>query len=328
MGEHTIQRAANSIHNRDYPEMKGGISGRSISFPWTMRRDMKIGFIGGDMRQVFCAENLTEMGFEAALFGFDKYSSSVGLCTRCNSLEDAACMADILILPLPVTSDGINVNTPLSEKSISLEYVFEHALGCSLILYGGECEALERFAREKGIEAINYYEREDYKVANAVPTAEGAVSIAVDEMPGTIYGADCLILGYGRIGKVLGRLLHAFGGKVCVAARKNEDLLWANINGLKSVNINSMESELEKSDLIVNTVPKTILKDDLLGKIRKDALVLDLASKPGGIDFKSAKERGLNVVWALSLPGKVAPLSAGKILSDTVTKILSEKGVI
>lgn len=89
-----------------------------------------------------------------------------------------------------------------------------------------------------------------------------------------------------------------------------------------------MESELEKSDLIVNTVPKTILKDDLLGKIRKDALVLDLASKPGGIDFKSAKERGLNVVWALSLPGKVAPLSAGKILSDTVTKILSEKGVI
>ena len=191
-----------------------------------------------------------------------------------------------------------------------------------------KCEALERFARENGIEAINYYEREDYKVANAVPTAEGAVSIAVDEMPGTIYGADCLILGYGRIGKVLGRLLDAFGGKVCVAARKNEDLLWANINGLKSVNINSMESELEKSDLIVNTVPKTILKDDLLGKIRKDALVLDLASKPGGIDFKSAKERGLNVVWALSLPGKVAPLSAGKILSDTVTKILSEKGVI
>lgn len=121
---------------------------------------------------------------------------------------------------LPVTSDGINVNTPLSEKSISLEYVFEHALGCSLILYGGECEALERFARENGIEAINYYEREDYKVANAVPTAEGAVSIAVDEMPGTIYGADCLILGYGRNRKGIGQTFARFWRKSLRSRKK------------------------------------------------------------------------------------------------------------
>ena len=62
-------------------------------------------------------------------------------------------------------------------------------------------------------------------------------------------------------------------------------------------------------------------------RIRKDCLVIDLASKPGGVDFKAASELGVKVVWALGLPGKVAPISAGRIIADTVMNILSERGL-
>lgn len=280
------------------------------------------------MRQVFCAENLAKAGAEVALFGFEKYTQSVGLCTRCDTLSDVIELADVLILPLPATSDGITVNTPLTDKCVPLCRVFEQCAETTLVLYGGGCLKIEQLAAERGITVCNYYDREDYKVANAVPTAEGALALAIDELPITLYGAKCLVIGYGRIGKVLCGLLDAFGAKVCASARKSEDILWAQISGVEAIRTEEIAEVLGQCDLIFNTVPKTILKDELLDMIQKDALVVDLASKPGGIDFKPARERGLNVVWALSLPGKTAPLSAGKILSDTVLKILNEKGVV
>lgn len=280
------------------------------------------------MRQIFCAKNLAELGFEVALFGFEKYTQDIGLCTRCDTIEDAAELASVLILPLPVTSDGLTVNAPLSDKCIPLCRVFEQVSENGLVLYGGSCCKAEQLAAEHGVDICNYYEREDYKVANAVPTAEGALALAIDELPVTLYGAEALVIGYGRIGKVLCRLLDAFGATVHASARKSEDLIWAQINGCHAINTGEIADVLGRCDLIFNTVPKTLLKDDLLSLIRKDTLVVDLASKPGGIDFKLAKERGLNVVWALSLPGKTAPVSAGKILSDTVFKIMNEKGVI
>ena len=127
---------------------------------------------------------------------------------------------------------------------------------------------------------------------------------------------------------MLCKLLAAFGAKVYASARRDEDLLWARLNGYTAVRTAEIDRVLDKCDVIFNTVPQTLLKDELLTPICKQTLIIDLASKPGGIDFGPAKERGLNVVWALSLPGKTAPVSAGKILADTVSGILNEKGVI
>lgn len=289
-----------------------------------MKKDMKIGFIGGDMRQVFCASEMAKLGFETALFGFDRCNSDIGLCTRCDNLEDALEMTDIVVLPLPATLDGVCVSSPLSDKCIPISRVVCGAKDCKMMLYGGSCPKLEQLAKQEEINIYDYYKREDYKVLNAEPTAEGAIAIAINEMPKTLESSKCLVLGYGRIGKLMCRQLLSFGAEVYASARKSEDLAWAKLAGCKTVYTNSISDVLKEFDLIVNTIPKMVLKDELLDLVRQDTFIIDLASKPGGIDFKMAKQRGLNVVWALSIPGKTAPVTAGKILSETILRIIDE----
>lgn len=289
-----------------------------------MKKDIKIGFIGGDMRQIFCAVELAKIGFEVALYGFDKINPDIGLCTRCDNLEDTLELAEIVVLPLPATQDGLSVSSPLTDKCIMLCDVVNLAKDCKLLLYGGACCKLEQLAKKEDINVYDYYKREDYKVLNAEPTAEGAIAIAINEMPRTIYGSKCLCLGYGRIGKVLCKLLLSMGASVYASARKSEDIAWAKLQGCHAINTDSISEVINECDLIINTIPKIILKDELLDLVKKDALIIDLASKPGGIDFKPARSRGLNVIWALSIPGKTSPLSAGKILSDTILRIMNE----
>lgn len=293
-----------------------------------MIKDIKIAFIGGDMRQISCASVLAEKGFEVAVFGFDRYSKDIGLCTRCDTLEDTVRKAEVIILPLPAAIDGICINSPLNDTCIPYKKVIEAADSCKILLYGSKLDDSDNLLLKKGIKVVDYYDREDFKIANAVPTAEGAVAIAINEVPFTLHGSSCLVIGYGRIGKILSRLLVSFGAKVYASARKNEDLVLAGISGSIPVKTSKISDIISDCDIIFNTVPKKILDKELLEKINTKSLIIDLASKPGGINFEHAKDIGLNTVWALSIPGKSAPVSAGKILADTIFSVLEEEGVI
>ena len=64
-----------------------------------------------------------------------------------------------------------------------------------------------------------------------------------------------------------------------------------------------------------------LLNKERLDILKKDVLIVDLASVPGGVDFTAAKELGLNVVWALSLPSKCAPKSAARYLKEEIESI-------
>lgn len=163
---------------------------------------------------------------------------------------------------------------------------------------------------------------------NAIPTSEGAIMLAMEEMPTTIYDSKVLITGYGRISKVMVKALKGLGADVCITARKFSDLEWAKIYGCDCVHINEITSRLSEFDIVFNTVPVVIFDEKKLPLLKKSCLVIDLASKPGGIDFDSASRLGVKVIWALSLPGKVAPVTAGKIIADTIIYILSERGEV
>ena len=163
------------------------------------------------------------------------------------------------------------------------------------------------------------------QIANTVPTAEGAIQIAMEELATTIFGLKVLVIGYGRISKVLSRLLHSMGARVTVAARKFSDLAWIEASGYIPAHTNDLGKAIEGSQLIINTAPAAILNEELLKRVQKGCLLIDLASKPGGIDFSTANRLGLKAIWALSLPGKVAPISAGKIIFDTMQNIERER---
>lgn len=273
--------------------------------------------IGGDLRQITVAGLLAKEGFTVRSAGLsdEVFTASV--------LKDA----DIIILPIPVSSDNVYVNAPLSKTRIPLTAVLDNVPpGC--IVFGARITSeIERELKKRNLAFFDYYTREELIIKNAVPTAEGAIEIALSEMPVTLFGSNVLIIGYGRVGKALAERMSALGAYVSVSARKYSDFAWINERGLNAVHTNELANIADRYDLIVNTVPAMVLTHNVLEKVRPDALIIDLASKPGGVDFNSAKLLGRNVIWALSLPGKSAPVTSGKIIKETIMNILAETEV-
>lgn len=283
----------------------------------------RVSVIGGDLRQLTLAELMAKDGYDVKVIGFGENSMSSKYKTAYD-IKDIS-KSDIIILPMPVTLDNKTINAPFEQKSINLKDLAELVKKDSLIL-GGRInnEILEIFKNNK---CIDYYNREELMIKNAVPTAEGAIEIAMAETAITLNESKCLIIGYGRIGKVLSSLLKALGADVCVSARKFSDLAWIDVNGFRSIHNDNLKSVAGDFDLIFNTAPALILDEEILKTINPDCVVIDLASKPGGVDFEKARDLGLKVIWALSLPGKCAPLSSGKIIKETILNILHEEGV-
>lgn len=280
---------------------------------------MNISVIGGDLRQLTLARLLKEEGENVKIAGFSKGPD--------NSQPDSPDIweSDILILPIPASHDGKTVNAPFSQYPIRL--IPENLKGKTLILGGNISEELKELFGNLGINYIDYLTREELLIKNAIPTAEGAIEIAFSEMPITLSSAKSLIVGFGRIGKILAKMLSGIGSDVTISARKCSDLAWISSLGYSALDNSVLESNIEKFDVIFNTAPALILNKEVLEKINPETLIIDLASKPGGVDFKTAGDLGLKVIWSLGLPGKVAPITSGKIIKDTVVNILNEMGV-
>ncbi len=283
----------------------------------------KISVIGGDLGQLTLAELLSQNGYEVTVSGFGKDSISEKYAIE-NDIKTAV-SADIIILPLPVTQDFKTLNAPFNKEKISLSDIAGY-IPCGSLILGGKMnnDLSYLFENQK---CIDYSEREELMIKNAVPTAEGAIEIAIAETPVTLSKSRALIIGYGRIGKVLSRLLAGLGVDVNVSARKYSDLAWIDVNGYTAVHNKDIVKSISEYDMIFNTAPALILDEKILEKISPDTVVIDLASKPGGVDFQKARDFGLKVIWALSLPGKTAPLTSGKIIAETILNILYEEGV-
>lgn len=282
--------------------------------------------IGGDFRSAVAANQLAECGKKVRVFGFDDSKLFTEKVSICKDMKEATEGVDFVILPLPCSTDeGINIHTPLYSGSVSFRELLQQLPKNCFVLGGMLHENIQKQLTEKNFFCADYFTREEFAVKNAIPTAEGAIEVALRETPFTLHNANCLITGFGRIAKLLAARLQGFGAKVSVCARKVSDLAWIEGMGYEASEMKQLKETLPRCDIIFNTVPHTILREDLLHCVNDNCLLIDLASKPGGIDFETAQNLGLNVIWALSLPGKCAPLTAGKIICDTILNIINEK---
>ena len=284
---------------------------------------MKFSIIGGDMRQAWLAKHLADDGNSVAVFGLDAEDGSAAI-RRAESVSDAVKNSEYVILPLPAADGEGNINAPMFDGKIPAEEVLD-AVTQSQTVFAGRIEGmLENAVKKRGLRAIDYFAREELAVKNAGATAEGAVQILLEEMPTVLTGARVLVVGFGRIGKLLSMKLRAMGADVTVSARRFSDFAWIEEMGYRSADTRRLAGNAGKFDAIVNTVPAGVIDDRVLEHVRKDCLMLDLASKPGGIDFDAAARRGIKVIWALSLPGKVAPETSGMAIRDTIYNIVKE----
>lgn len=284
-----------------------------------------VSVIGGDLRQLTLAKMLIASGYNVIIYGFERDITTDDIPVTYDLKE--ALYRDIIILPVPVTFDNLTINMPYSDKTLSVEKLVREINPLSIVLGGCFNKSLSDKLVSMRIKHSDYMLRDELAIRNAVPTAEGAIEIAISETPITIHGSRCLVLGYGKVGKVLAKSLDGMGAITYVEARKYADLALIESHGYIPLSLNEAKQRLGDFDIIFNTIPAMILSKNELEHIKKNTLVIDLASKPGGVDFDYAKEAGIKVIWALSLPGRVAPVTAGIIIKDTILNILNEMEV-
>lgn len=282
----------------------------------------QIGIIGGDLRIIRLGEILSKEGYLIYTYGLDKYNFMNKNVLKCNKIEEVCNKCDYILSGVPFSKDGIYVNAPFANKQIQVDDLLKIVMNKTLIVGGIKREIKEK-AIKYNVKIIDLLEYEELTILNIIPTVEGAIQIAMEQTEFTINNSKCLVLGFGRIGKLLTKNLKNLGAEVYCMARKESDIAWIKTLGYTSIHIDELEKKLEnKYDIIFNTVPKLILDSKKLELINKETLIIELASMPGGIDFVKAKEYGIKTIKALGLPGKVAPLTAAEYIKGTLEKIL------
>lgn len=262
---------------------------------------LKILLLGGDNRQIHLKKELEDSGhFVEHIYLYRDFDLP---------FDDY----DAVILPFPTTRDGYTLNNTFCDEKIYLSEI-ENKITTQKVLCGNY--SFTNFA------SIDYAKSDELAILNAVPTAEGAIAAAIDNTDITLFGARCLIVGFGRIGKILADRLKGLGAEVCVSARKESDFAFIKAYGFKVANTYSIADIIGEYDIIFNTVEHPVIDALVLKNCKKDCLLIELASAPFGIDFNAAEKLSLRTIKAQGLPGKTACRSAAKILSQTISKII------
>lgn len=284
---------------------------------------LKFALVGGDLRNVKLASILAAEGCTVYTYGISH--SSIGThFNRCSELSEAVTMGDFIIGPMPFTVGGSKLNAPLHTSDIGLDVILQAVPKGKVIMAGKVPPQFLFDAAAKGIRVVDILQREDMAILNAIPTAEGAIQIAMEEIPVTVHRCKMLVLGLGKVGSALAKRLKALGAEVTVCVRKSRDIALAESFGYSAITFDRLTTEAGHFTVIYNTVPELVIDETVLRSVSPETLIVDLASSPGGVDFGFAKECGIKTVQALSLPGKVAPETSAETMAKVIFNILKE----
>lgn len=252
-----------------------------------MSKLLSFSFIGGDLRQIYAINALARDGYKVKCIGIDneavpQFDENVSVYKDIDNIINDA---DIVVLPLPCSTDSEIVNAPLSDSPIYIHDVMKKLSPKQMLFAGKPNDSVKAMAALYNAHLIDYAEREELSVLNAIPTVEGAIAVAMQETPYTIHSSKAAVIGYGRIGKILSRDLAALGADVTSFARKYEDFAWIKTNSLRGAPTSNLSEYINEFDIIFNTVPHKVLDFKALSNMRDDCIIIDLASKPGGVDF-------------------------------------------
>ena len=275
--------------------------------------------VGGDPRQAVLARLLAEDGHGVHAYALERAEG-----VKCEPSMAGADRADCVILPLPALGPDGGLNAPLSDRLHPLEEILAPLRPGQLVCAGMVTAPLRAAAVSRGLTLRDYFAREELAGLNAIPTAEGAIQIAMEELPITLHGARVLVVGFGRLGHALVPRLKGLGAHVWVCARRYEQQAAAESMGAGVEGMDRLPDWLCGYDLVINTVPAPVLGVEELSALKEGALVIDLASRPGGVDMKAAAALGVKVIRALSLPGKAAPVTSGRYIKDTIYHLMDE----
>ncbi len=283
---------------------------------------IKIAIIGGDDRELILTAELVKMGATVTVAGFPQEMVGHGAFVV-NTVMEACKDAEVVIMPLPGTNEQRMVRAIYADNILELTQEAVSSLADNaLVIIGSARQFLKDWAAMYNFTLLEIGEMDELAILNSIPSAEGALQIAMEETRITIHRSQTCILGFGRVGITLARLLKAMGSEVTIVARNRGQLARAYEMGCRKAEYSDLNQIMNYVDIVFNTVPSMVLSREVLKHARQETVVIDLASQPGGTDFEAANNFGIKAILAPGLPGKVAPISSGKILAEVIPIII------
>ncbi|KAA9025827.1 dipicolinic acid synthetase subunit A [Niallia endozanthoxylica] len=290
-----------------------------------MLTDMQIAIIGGDARQLEIIRKLTELDAKLSLIGFEQLDHAFSGATKEKIADLDFSQLDAIILPVAGTNLEGNVDTIFSnEKVILLEDKIKKTPPHCVIFSGITNAYLTGITDRANRTLVQLFKRDDVAIYNSIPTVEGTIMMAIQHTDFTIHGSNVTVLGLGRVGMSVARTFHLLGAKVSVGARKSEHIARITEMALTPFHLDDMNKWVKDTDILINTIPHPVVNANVISKMPAHTLIIDLASKPGGTDFRYAEKRGIKALLAPSLPGIVAPKTAGNILAGVLSNLLQD----
>lgn len=281
----------------------------------------KIIFLGGDDRQTYMAFHLMQEGFPVAVYGL-KVNNYKFPIYEAASLKDALSFGNLVICGVPFSKDNQYLYAKDKQVQISITELQQELGSRHTIFAGSFPESLVKVFKQKNIAYYDFMHMDNIAIANAVATAEGAIAEAIVHSPFVLHKSKCLILGYGRCGKILADKLSGLKAEITIAARSETALSLARAYGFQTVYLSDLKTVLPCASYVFNTIPDLILDCRNLSYISKDTVIIDLASPPYGVNFEYCRQQKLHAYLCSGLPGKYAPQTSALILIDAFLSAL------
>lgn len=291
-----------------------------------MLTGMQIVVMGGDARQLEIIKKLTQLDAKLYLIGFEQLDHHFSGAEKEKLSGPDLSKMDALVLPVPGTNLEGKIETIFSNEEIVLTEEMLSITPAHCTVYSGiSNNYLDQITKGANRKLVNLFERDDVAIYNSIPTVEGTIMMAIQNTDITIHQSSVAVLGLGRVGMSVARTFSLLGANVKVGARKSEHLARITEMGLKPFHLNDLRKEVKDIDICINTIPHPLVNAAVIAQMPSHTLIIDLASKPGGTDFRYAEKRGIKALLAPGLPGIVAPKTAGQILANVLVQLMVEE---
>jgi dipicolinate synthase subunit A len=291
-----------------------------------MLTNYQIGVLGGDARQVQVIKKLCDADATVYLVGYDELEEDIAGATKTNMDHIPVEQLDAVILPVPATDFEGYLDAHFSDYSPQITKEWANKLNPSCIVFSGITnDYLDALCEEANVKLVPLFNRNDVAIYNSIPTVEGTIMMAIQYTDFTIHNSNVVVLGYGRVGKTLAKSFKALGAHVKVGARKKSDIARIYESGYEPFHTEDVSDKVSDCEILINTIPHPVVNVKVIQSLPQNSIIIDLASKPGGTDFRYAKKRGIKAILAPGLPGIVAPKTAGDILAGVIKQILIEE---
>lgn len=288
-----------------------------------MLTGLHIAVIGGDARQLEVIRKLIELDAKLSLIGFDQLDHGFTGASKDQIESVDFSTIDAIILPVAGTNLEGQVDTIFSNEKIILTEEILKVTPKHCTIYSGITNSyLDKIVTHTNRKLVQLFERDDVAIYNAIPTVEGTIMMVIQHTDITIHNSKVAVLGFGRVGVTVARTFSALGAHVSVGARRSEHIARIFELGLKPFHLNDLDKNVSEIDVCINTIPHPIVSANVISKMPAHTLIIDLASKPGGTDFRYAEKRGIKALLAPGLPGIVAPKTAGQIVAQVLCQLL------